>query len=151
MILRCEQLPSEVLAKVSSKVAKVEDYKAKHISYNKVYEGVILANGETVLNPALLQSLGVTAVLNAAERDVPASPTKLAAIGIQYHGFHVDDLPDADISRHFKVTTDFIHSVVSRKGLVVVNCYQGVSRSATCVLAYLMDKHRLPLAKVIMT
>ena len=65
----------------------------------QVYPGVILANGETVLSPALLQSLGVTAVLNAAEEDVPASPTKLAALGIQYHGFHVPDLPEADISR----------------------------------------------------
>ena len=65
----------------------------------QVHAGVIIANGETVLSPAVLQSLGVTAVLNAAEEDVPASPTKLAALGIQYHGFHVPDLPGSDISR----------------------------------------------------
>ena len=127
-MFRSDQLPSEMVAKMTHNIAQVQDYKTKQVSYNKVcsffghlelyytslyyifdaviyslpiqvHAGVIIANGETVLSPAVLQSLGVTAVLNAAEEDVPASPTKLAALGIQYHGFHVPDLPGSDISR----------------------------------------------------
>ena len=45
-------------------------------------------------------------------------------------------------------TTDFIHSAVTNGGLVMVNCYMGLSRSATCVLAYLMTKHNMTLTKV---
>ena len=45
-------------------------------------------------------------------------------------------------------TTDFIHSAVTSGGLVMVNCYMGLSRSATCVLAYLMTKHNMSLTKV---
>ena len=46
------------------------------------------------------------------------------------------------------MSTEFIHSAVMRGGLVVVNCYMGLSRSATCVLAYLMAKHSITLDKV---
>ena len=45
-------------------------------------------------------------------------------------------------------TTDFIHSAVTSGGLVMVNCYMGLSRSATCVLAYLITKHNMTLTKV---
>jgi hypothetical protein len=62
-------------------------------------KGIFLANGETVHDIELLKSLGVTQILNAAENHVQVSPTKLAVHGIQYHGFHVDDLPECDISR----------------------------------------------------
>ena len=34
-------------------------------------------------------------------------------------------------------------------GLVVVNCYMGLSRSASCVLAYLITKQDMSLIQVI--
>jgi len=146
---KSESLPSQQIAKVCRNVAKVEDYKSRPISYNKVCKGIILANGETAVSTDVLKSLGVTHLLNAAEEHVQVSPTKLAVVGIQYHGFHVDDLPESNISRYFKCTTDFINSAVSSGGLVVVNCYMGLSRSATCVLAYLMMKQDMTLTKAL--
>ena len=65
----------------------------------QVCKGIILANGETAVSTDVLKSLGVTHLLNAAEGHVQVSPTKLAVVGIQYHGFHVDDLPESNISR----------------------------------------------------
>merc|ERR1719195_2500391 len=62
------------------------------------------------------------------------SQARLAAHGLQYYGFHVDDLPHCNISRYF-------HRAVTAGGLVVVNCYMGLSRSASVVIAYLMTKH----------
>ena len=50
--------------------------------------------------------------------------------------------------RYFRRSTDFIHSAVSGGGLVVVNCYMGLSRSASCVLAYLIAKQDMSLNKV---
>ena len=52
------------------------------------------------------------------------------------------------LCRYFKRSTDFINSAVASGGLVVVNCYMGLSRSASCVLAYLMTKHDMSLSKV---
>lgn len=122
-----------------------EGKKRRPISCNKVFPGIIIGNGETVCDISYLKSLGVTHVLNTAEDHVRVYPTKYASHGIQYYGFHVDDLPHCDISRYFTRTTEFIHSCVAGGGLVVVNCFMGLSRSASCVLAYLMMKQGMSL------
>jgi len=126
-----------------------EEKKRRPISCNKVYPGIIIGNGETVCDISYLKSLGVTHVLNTAEEHVMVNPAKYANHGIKYQGFHVDDLPHCDISRYFHRSTDFIHSCVSAGGLVVVNCYMGLSRSASCVLAYLIAKQDMSLTKAL--
>ena len=112
-----------------------------------------------------LKSAGVTHVLNTAEQHVTVSHARYAAHGIQYLGFHVDDLPHCNISRsvrllratilnnsliirYFHRTTEFIHRAVTGGGLVAVNCYMGLSRSASVVIAYLMTKHDMSLERV---
>jgi len=117
--------------------------KQRPISCNKVYNGILISNGETVQNIAHLKSLGVTHVLNTAEQHVDVSPGAFSLNKIQYYGFHVDDLPHANISRHFRRTTDFIQRAVETGGTVCVNCYMGLSRSATVVIAYLMMKQNM--------
>jgi len=134
--------------RVPSRAVK-EEKKRRPINCNKVCPGIIIGNGETVCDISYLKSLGVTHVLNTAEQHVMVNPAKYANHGIQYFGFHVDDLPHCDISRYFHRSTDFIHSAVSGGGLVVVNCYMGLSRSASCVLAYLMAKQDMSLNKAL--
>ena len=84
--------------------------------------------------------------------------------GIQYRGFHVEDLPTSDIYRykfgeidninlilifrHLLVSVSYIHDVVSRGGTVFVNCFRGLSRSASCVLAYLIKYQNMTLDEV---
>jgi len=117
--------------------------KQRPISCNKVYNGILISNGETVQNIGHLKSIGVTHVLNTAEQHVDVSPGAFSLNKIQYYGFHVDDLPHANISRHFRRTTDFIQRAVETGGTVCVNCYMGLSRSATVVIAYLMMKQNM--------
>jgi hypothetical protein len=65
----------------------------------QVYPGIFLANGETIQNLDYLRSVGVTHVLNTAERHVPVNPAKYPLHNISYFGFHVDDHPSSNISR----------------------------------------------------
>ena len=44
--------------------------------------------------------MGVTHVLNTAERHVPVNPAKYPLHDISYFGFHVDDHPSSNISRY---------------------------------------------------
>jgi len=110
------------------------------ISCNKVCDGISIGNAESVLSIPYLKSIGATHVLNTAEQHVEVNPAELSKHGIQYLGFHVDDLPHCNISRHFHRTSEFLHRAVSGNGLCVVNCYMGLSRSSSCVIAYLMMK-----------
>jgi len=119
------------------------------VDCDKVYSGIIIGNGDTICNIPYMQGIGVTHVLNTAEHHVEVNPGKYPCYGIQYYGFHVDDLPEANISRYFHSTTAFIDKAVKSGGLVVVNCVMGWSRSATCVAAYLMIKHNMKATKAL--
>ena len=116
-----------------------------------MYPGIYLANGETVQNIDYLRSVGVTHVLNTAERHVPVNPSRFPANNISYFGFHVDDHPTANISRYFVRSADFIDQATRRGGTVVVNCVMGWSRSATIVAAYLMDKKGMTSSQALET
>lgn len=123
--------------------------KRRPVDCNKICTGIIIGNGETVCDLNYLKSAGVTHVLNTAEQHVSVSQARYAAHGIQYLGFHVDDLPHCNISRYFHRTTEFIHRAVTGGGLVAVNCYMGLSRSASVVIAYLMTKHDMSLERAL--
>jgi len=126
-----------------------DERRALRVDCDKVYNGIILANGDTIQDINYLKSVGVTHVLNTAERHVAVNPAKFGCYGIHYYGFHVDDLPQANISRHFHRTSEFIHNAVKSGGLVVVNCVMGWSRSASVVAAYLMMKHNYEASKAL--
>jgi len=126
-----------------------DERRSLRVDCDKVYEGIIIGNGETICNMTYLKNIGVTHVLNTATEHVVVNPDKYPAYDIRYHGFHVDDLPESNISRYFHTTTKFIDSAVAAGGLVVVNCVMGWSRSATCVAAYLMMKHNMSSTKAL--
>jgi len=130
-------------------VAQHHQQKKRDINCNKICTGIIIGNGETVCDLNYLKSVGATHVLNTAEQHVSVSQARYAAHGIQYYGFHVDDLPHCNISRYFHRTTEFIHRAVTGGGLVVVNCYMGLSRSASVVIAYLMTKHDMTFERAL--
>jgi len=73
------------------------------VDCDKVYDGILLGNGDTICNISYLKGIGVTHVLNTAEQHVDVNPAKYRCYDIQYYGFHVDDLPDNNISRYVLV------------------------------------------------
>jgi protein-tyrosine phosphatase len=55
----------------------------------------------------------------------------------------VEDGLSANISRYFRPTTAFIENVKAQNGKVLVHCWQGVSRSVTIIIAYLMKAEHI--------
>jgi protein-tyrosine phosphatase len=53
---------------------------------------------------------------------------------VNHFHFEIFDRPDADISQFF----ESISKIIKESKCVLVHCYGGISRSATCVIAYLM-------------
>ncbi|TRY77887.1 hypothetical protein TCAL_06161 [Tigriopus californicus] len=117
-----------------------EERNYANVDCDKVHPGIYLANAETVKNIDYLKSIGATHVLNTAEGHVKVNPGMYPLHNINYYGFHVDDHPNANISRFFTRTNNFIEEALNRNGIVVVNCVMGWSRSATVVAAYLVAK-----------
>lgn len=102
-----------------------------------------------------LQGLGITHVLNAAHGKtlyhVHTGPDYYNESGIIYHGVPAMDMFTFKLDRYFDEACDFIGKAVGTKktgtlnGKILVHCKEGVSRSASLVLAYLVRDQEMTL------
>ncbi|OQS06310.1 dual specificity protein phosphatase [Thraustotheca clavata] len=99
-----------------------------------------LGNDETAGNYVELYDTGITHICTVA------SQCDLHFLGkFIYLHIKIKDNPTLDITLHFDVVFEFINRVKDLQGRVFVHCVSGVSRSVTCVIAYLMKYESLTL------
>jgi protein-tyrosine phosphatase len=103
---------------------------------HEIIPGVYLGNYLVASNYTLLQTMGITHVLNAAVEH----PNYFENKGIIYLYLPLSDSPDEDISRFFEEGYNFIDSALQLRGKVLVHCHAGISRSTTMLASY-MIKH----------
>jgi len=116
-----------------------------------VHPHIYLGDASTALCIGQLREMGVTAVLNAAQGSmadwsyVNTKAIYYTGVGIQFLGVPAIDLKWYPICNHFQEASNFIDEVIQSKGIVLVHCVQGISRSATLVLAYLIMKRKMTI------
>ena len=69
--------------------------------------------------------------------------------GVDYLGFTLWDSPICSILPFLGAASDFIDRALKAEGKVMVCCQMGVSRSAACVLAYLMINREMDAASAL--
>ncbi|XP_074097914.1 dual specificity protein phosphatase 3 isoform X2 [Cotesia typhae] len=125
---------------------EVHNY-TQDIDCDEVYPNIYIGDAETVKNKAYLQRIGITHVLNAAEGNrfghVNTNQHYYRNTPIKYFGIPVSDLPTVDISKYFNDVANFIDEALKNNGKVFVHCMMGISRSSTCVIAFLMIKRNM--------
>lgn len=114
---------------------------------NEILEGFLfLGNMWHAQSKQVIQKLGITHVVNAS-LDVE---NVFANEGVLYLEVKIKDRPEADISAYFDSTFQFIESAKRmHHGRVLVHCTQGISRSATLVIMYLMRANNWSLVTAV--
>ena len=86
------------------------------------------ASLESAIDPGLLAQHNITHIVSILE-DWPSN-------GPHHLSIHLDDAEMENLLVHLPRVCDFIDQALDSGGVVLVHCYAGVSRSASCVIAY---------------
>jgi len=119
-----------------------------------VFPNLMIGNMYAAEDAQYLASQGVTHLLNTAglqtEPDcVRPNLEELEGKGIKVLTLPINDRAFVGIKEHFPTSCAWIREALQGGGKVLVNCFQGASRSATIVLAYLVEHEGLTLAEAV--
>lgn len=103
---------------------------------DQITEYLYLGNVIAATNRYSLKARGVTHIITAAAGLRPSYPNDF-----KYLVFNLLDMPHANISQYFDKVHRFITEAKKNGGIILVHCMAGISRSSTCVIAYLMVEY----------
>jgi atypical dual specificity phosphatase len=102
-----------------------------------IQENLFIGGGLAARSIYTLQHLGITHVLCLCANEIGQSDTQYPDL-FEYQNFSITDDEDSNIESIFQEALDFIKHGEETGGKILVHCFEGRSRSATVVLAYLM-------------
>jgi protein-tyrosine phosphatase len=133
---------SSVSASVTAETV-AEDEPVQIIDY------LYLGDRRSAKNKEVLQALGITHIVNVtlARGDGGVHNFFEDTPPFEYHRVPIQDSDGADILPFLSAAFAFIDEAREKGHSVLIHCQQGVSRSPTLVIAYLMKKMGLKLAQ----
>jgi len=143
--------PSENLIKWEEKDAEdtyAETESARKLNKMRLFEGqcsqvfdyMFLSGKIVATDRELLFQKGISAVLNCASTHLPCYHQE--DVTLTYFRLPLYDLPTERISRYFYEVLSMMETMEKEGQKLLVHCHQGVSRSCTVVIAYIMWKNR---------
>ncbi|GFO00304.1 dual specificity phosphatase dupd1 [Plakobranchus ocellatus] len=122
-------------------------------SYDEVYDNILLGDNKCVKRVDELEKMGVTHVVNASMGSKFNQTNTDAAFyeksQITYHGIPAMDTITFKLLPYLRPAADFIEKALTQKGRVYVHCQQGISRSSTVVIAFLMIYREMNLLEAV--
>jgi len=121
---------------------KLIEHRDIHVSLILPY--LYLGNQENAYEKKMLQDIGIKRILNVAD-DAECRWKK----DFTYLHLKLDDVENQSIRPFFQQAFEFIDNGRDTKESVLVHCVQGISRSASFIIAYIMQKEKWTLEKSI--
>lgn len=98
---------------------------------DKVIDGLYIGDIVTSNNFKLLKEKNIDIIISLVNESNEYNK-------IKYHKFPIEDNRSENISLLFEQTNKLIHNALDEKKNILVHCHNGVSRSVTIILAYLL-------------
>ncbi|XP_039761172.1 dual specificity protein phosphatase 1B-like isoform X2 [Pararge aegeria] len=112
--------------------------------YSQIIPGLYLSNARAACDRNVLKQLKITHLLTVETHRLPKST--FVNNNISYLFIRANDTPSTNLLSYFPMANSFIEEGL-QKGNVLVHCHFGVSRSATLVIAYIMEKYQMSFEK----
>jgi len=124
----------------------LEEMSSHHTSHSsKILDWLYLGAVRNANNhKELTTRTNITYILNAAYECQNYFPDQF-----QYLKLEIDDTIDFEISKYFDQAIQFIACAKEKNVNVFVHCVQGISRSATLIVAYLIAKENMTLKEAL--
>eukprot|EP00906_Rhabdomonas_costata_P012668 RCo018236 len=104
---------------------------------SQILPWLFLGNARDATNFPQLALHSIGYILNISKEDGPEGSPE--ARGYRYLKLNLDDSADVPIAQYFEVANRFIEEARTHDSRALVHCRKGVSRSATIVIAYVMQ------------
>lgn len=112
-----------------------------------VLPGLFIGGAVAARSQETLLHLGISKILNLCPMDLCDPPEEQENSPFSCLHIPLKDVDFEDINIHFGVACDYIDSVQNGGNKILVHCFEGRSRSAAIVLAYIMLKRNMTLAE----
>ena len=142
--INIKALNEDFSLKDSERKKIISDYYSKHLS-EIIPNFLYISSYNATKNKALLEKNKITHIINCAAdfcENVFESENKYT-----YCSFYLKDHVLENIECIFYECIKFIENVKEKGGRVLVHCIQGISRSVTLVMAYLIYKNKITYDK----
>ncbi|CAK7897683.1 tyrosine-protein phosphatase Yvh1p [[Candida] anglica] len=121
------------------------------MSLYRILGGIYLSSAEPLTSGEDLSAQGITHILSILPGPIPKQYTD----SYVHKQIEVNDEETTNIIRYFPETNDFIEKALFKSDTtkhsnkILIHCAQGVSRSPTIIIAFLMYKYKLSLPQAL--
>lgn len=113
---------------------------------SKILDNLYLGSIYTAQSPSFIQNNNIKLIINAArEVNIPFYDSVQLVLNLNW----VDNLDQEITTAYLDYLSNVIDNHLRNNMAVLVNCFAGISRSSTIIIAYLMNKHNMSLVEAI--